>query len=108
MVVLRLVIRNQLNYKAKTMSDINISKMNKAEVLAKLFNNSQAQGIGFLQNHAEPMGVNEAQGLLDSGQTYFDYLRGRVMKIDLSSDMLRTGLYDRDNGQGAAALALSV
>jgi len=88
------------------MSTIDISKMDKAEVLAKLFNASKAQGMGFLQNHAEPMTKDEAQGLIDEGQTYFDYLRGRVMKIDIGGDDLRVALYDRDNGQGAAELAL--
>lgn len=90
------------------MSDIDISKMDKAEVLAKLFNSSQPQGLGFLQSPAEPMTADEARQLLNDGQTYFDYLRGRVMKVDLSGDFLRVGLYDRDNGEGAAARALGV
>lgn len=94
--------------KAKTMREINISEMNKAEVLSRLFNSSRALGMGFLQPHAEPMTTEEAQEMLDSGQTYFDYVRGRVMKVDLSGDTLRTDLYDRDNGQGAAAAALGV
>jgi hypothetical protein len=34
---------------------------------------------------------------------WFDYLSGRVMKIDLSKDELDPSLYDRDNGDGAAA-----
>ncbi|MEE9459656.1 MAG: hypothetical protein V3V84_07840 [Candidatus Bathyarchaeia archaeon] len=90
------------------MSEIDISKMNKAEVLSALFNSSKAQGLGFLQAHVDKMSEEEAQSLLDDGHTYFDYVRGRVMKIDLSGDTLQTGLYDRDNGQGAAALALGV
>ncbi|GAG30986.1 unnamed protein product, partial [marine sediment metagenome] len=49
-----------------------------------------------------------AQEILDQGHTYFDYLKGRVMKINLSSDELRTALYDRDNGEGAAAQALDL
>ena len=50
----------------------------------------------------------EAQELLDSGQTYFDYLKGRVMKIDLSGDSeLDPRLYDRDNGAGAAERAIA-
>ena len=32
---------------------------------------------------------------------YFDYLEGRVMKIDLSGDTVDPRGYDRDNGQGA-------
>ena len=90
------------------MNDIDISKMNKAEVLAKLFDSSKAQGMGFLQNHEEPMTIEEAQAYFDAGQTYFDYVRGRVMKVDLSGDVLRPYLYDRDNGEGAAARALGL
>ena len=90
------------------MDKINIAEMNKAEVLAKLYNSSKPQGMGFLHYTPEEMTVLEAQALLDSGQVYFDYLQGRVMKIDLSNDMLYVGLYDRDNGVGAAARALGV
>ena len=61
---------------------------------------------GFIHFDASEMSTDEAQELLDSGQTYFDYLKGRVMKVDLSGDKLNPFLYDRDNGQGAAAAAL--
>lgn len=38
-----------------------------------------------------------------TGYPYFDYLYGRVMKVDLSSDeSFEERLYDRDNGTGAA------
>ena len=85
---------------------IDISKLNKADVLAALYNNSQPQGLGFFHSTPDAMRTEEAQAPLDSGQSYFDYLKGRVMKIDLSGDDLKTWLYDRDNGQGAAAEAL--
>ena len=88
------------------MRNIDISDMSKAEVLASLFNGSKTQGLGVLQNHAGGMSVEEAQDLLDGGETYFDYVRGRVMKVDLKSDELDPFLYDRDNGHGAAAEAL--
>jgi hypothetical protein len=86
---------------------INISDMNKAEVLAKLYNASQPLGMGFLHFTPEPMELDEAQQLLEEG-TYFDYLKGRVMKVDLSKDAFDPWLYDRDNGQGAAARALGL
>ena len=79
---------------------MNIKDMNKAKILAALYNNSKPQGMGWLQANHDDMTEGEAQELLDSGQTYFDYLHGRVMKIDLSSDDLETWLYDRDIGQG--------
>jgi len=89
------------------METINISNMNKAEVLAALYNNTKPQGLGHLHYALKPMTIEEAQEFLDKGQTYFDYLKGRVMKIDLDSDELWPGKYDRDNGLGAAANALA-
>ncbi len=81
---------------------MDISKMNKSEVLAALYNRSKPQGMGFLHYDPNPMTKEEAQTILDTGQTYFDYLQGRVMKIDLSENDLYTGLYNRDNGFDAA------
>ena len=88
------------------MSDIDISNMNKAEVLASLYNRSHTQGLGILQAKPGYMTTEEAQTLLDSGQTYFDYLHGKVMKVDLSGDSFSPRLYDRDCGEGAAEHAL--
>lgn len=86
---------------------MNIKGISKAKILAALYNASRAQGMGFLQSKPDATSDKEAQQLLDDGHTYFDYLYGRVMKIDLSSDDLRTALYDRDNGQGAAEDAIT-
>jgi hypothetical protein len=89
------------------MDFIDISTMDKADVLLKLFNGSKPLGLGFLQNHAAQMTKDEANKLLQGG-TYFDYVRGRVMKVDLTGDTFNPTWYDRDNGEGAAALILSV
>lgn len=86
---------------------MDIKGISKARILAALYNASRPQGMGWLQAKTEYMTEAEAQKLLDAGQTYFDYLHGRVMKIDLSGDELRTALYDRDNGQGAAEDAIT-
>jgi hypothetical protein len=86
--------------------NIDISKLDKAEVLAALYNNSKQQGLGFLDvSGKSPMTKEDAQNLL-SQQDYFDYLRGRVMKVDLKGDSFSPHLYDRDNGTGAAERAL--
>lgn len=86
---------------------MNIKNLNKAEVLAALYNGSRQQGIGFLNHEGgNPLSVKEAEKLL--GKTkYFDYLRGRVMKIDLNGDDLHTHLYNRDNGEDAAEKILA-
>lgn len=83
---------------------MDIAGMDKAEVLAALYNGSRQLGMGFLhQRGASGMTVDEAREILDATpHKYFDYLHGRVMKVDLSGDELRTALYNRDNGQGAA------
>lgn len=81
---------------------INIKGLDRAEVLKELYNNSKVQGLGFLQATGRDMTTNEAEKLLEQ-QTYFDYLHGKVMKIDLSSsEEFEEWLYDRDNGEGSA------
>lgn len=86
---------------------MDISKLNKAKVLAALYNRAQPQGMGFLHHISEDMTVTQAQEILDGGQTYFAHHNGRVMKVDLSGDNLKTALYNRDNGPEAAETALS-
>jgi len=88
------------------MAQINLVGMDKAVVLAALYNASKPQGMGFLHYDPTPMSIKEAHELLEEG-TYFDYFKGRVMKIDLSGDTLNTWGYDRDNGDGAAEKAIN-
>ena len=86
---------------------MNISHLDKADVLAALYNKAQAQGMGRLQYKPEPMTAEQAAGLLENNRRpYFDYVHGRVMKVDLSGDDLDTRLYNRDNGEGAAEAAI--
>lgn len=96
------------------MSDlIDIAGLDRAAVLAALFNRSKPLGMGFLQPHAGEMTLDEARALLASespyrdGSHYFDYLRGRVMKICVDDgNRFNPRLYDRDNGFGAAKAAV--
>ena len=82
---------------------ISLIGLNKAKVLAALYDAAKPQGLGFLHFDPAPMTLEEARTLLiDSPDGYFDYVQGRVMKVDLSGDTLRTVLYDRDNGLGKA------
>lgn len=92
---------------------INIKGRDKAEVLMRLYNASKPLGMGFLHYIPKDMTLAEAQATLSSGdwlshegRVYFDYLHGRVMKVDLSGDEFDPTLYDRDNGEGAAQNAL--
>lgn len=79
--------------------------MDKAAVLAALYNASQPQGAGFMHYDPKPMTVDEASKILTQ-TTEFDYLKGRVMKLDLKGEDFDPRGYDRDNGQGAAQKAI--
>jgi len=87
---------------------IDIKGLDKAEVLAALYNNSRQQGMGFLDGRGQQkMTADQARELLKE-ETSFDYLYGRVMKIQLEpeADTFEEYLYDRDNGKGAAQDAI--
>ncbi len=88
------------------MSEISIVDLDKAEVLAVLFNGARAQGAGFIHYSPEPMTMPEARSLIES-YTYFDYFKGRVMKVELSGDSFDPERYDCGNGQGAAERAIN-
>ncbi len=88
---------------------ISLKGLDKAAVLKALYNASKPQGLGIMRFDAASMTVPEARSLLGGAKTpgrYFDYLKGRVMKVDLSGDELDPWLYDRDNGEGAAQRAI--
>lgn len=87
------------------MATINIKGKDKAEVLVALYNHAKPLGLGVKLYDSTPMKVEEAKNLL-KGETYFDYIKGRVLKVDMSGDELDVSLYDRDNGHGAAERAL--
>lgn len=86
---------------------IDISKLDKADVLRVLYNNARPQGMGYLHFVPGDMSKEEARLIIKSGQTYFDYLKGRVMKVNLSGSTFDPWLYDRDNGYEAAANAIA-
>ncbi len=85
---------------------INIKNANKSLVLIALYNGARQQGMGFMQKDP-PISETEAAKLIEDHGGRFDYLNGRVMKVNLNGDALDPRLYDRDNGQGAAAYALA-
>ena len=91
------------------MTYVDISGLDPAAVLAALYNASQQQGLGFLNPHGQrPMTVEDAASVLAvTPHRYFDYLHGRVMKVELAGVQIDVRLYDRDNGEGAGAAAIA-
>lgn len=85
------------------MNDISLVGLDKARLLAALYNASRPIGIGFLWYDPEPMSEAEAAELLKRGRgTWVEYLKGRVIKIDLAQTAWSPKGYDEINGQGAA------
>lgn len=87
-----------------------------AEVLVALYNASRPQGLGFLHAENGDMTLSEASELLggergEPGQptrgTYFDYLKGRIIKTDVSKNPLDLRLFNRDMGAGAGEAAIA-
>jgi hypothetical protein len=88
-----------------------VNDTNRALVLAALYNASQPLGFGVMHYNSKDMTEDEAAEILAGHPSgYFDYLRGRVMKMHLGKPGeaiidLDFRLYDRDNGDGAGARA---
>jgi hypothetical protein len=98
------------------MSTVNIAGLDKAELFAALYNHAKPLGMGFLHYDPTPLTKEAAQSLMEAGDDssrmfpgmrsgrslYFDYVKGRPLKIDLSGDEMDTYLYNRDQGNDAA------
>lgn len=81
---------------------VSIEGLSKAAVLAALYNGSKPQGFGFFHYDPEPMTEAVAENTIANQGMQFDYLKGRVMKIDIGGNELNTWGYNRDNGENAA------
>ena len=76
-------------------------------LLAALYNNSRPIGMGHFHADAAIMTQEVADTHLENGKTFFDYLNGRPLKIQLKNmaDINPHG-YDRDNGGQGSLLRL--
>lgn len=90
------------------MSDINIKGLDKAELLQALHAASRPLGMGWLHEKGD-LTIEEARQMIAAAgkYLYFDYVTGRVMKVDLSGDTMSGRMYDRDNGEGACAAVVA-
>lgn len=93
------------------MADIDITGLDKAEVLAALVNGAPVKNF----DSTLPADVVAMATALSGGFTveaarrtlaissYVDYAGGIAIKCDFSNDSFWPGLYDRDRGKGKAA-----
>ncbi len=89
------------------MNTVNIKDIPKNELLAALYNNSKPLGIGIIHFDPTPMSLDDAQNMIDDLKNegrdlFFDYIKGRVVKVDITGDEMRTWSYNRDIGEGVA------
>lgn len=102
---------------------VSIAGLNKAAVLAALYNASAPTGMGRMWAIRAPatMTVADAQAIIEgrgddeevmfgnataSPYLTFDYLHGRPLKIDLRGDAFDPWGFDRDNGVPGTAAAI--
>lgn len=98
------------------MANVNIAGLDKAEVLLTLWKSSRMQGMSFLgflssgeltlEQAKHEIECRRHKSFDGKNSIYFDYLNGKVMKVDLGQDEFDSRLYDRDNGEGAAQQAI--
>lgn len=84
---------------------VNIEGLNKAEVLKALWDCSKSQGMSFLglpSNGIFTLEMARQEIMMHYPFLYFDYVKGHVIKVDLSNNEFDPFGYDRDNGDGAA------
>ena len=84
---------------------MDISGLDKAEVLLALYKGSHQQGMSFLGYPGKEPTVEDCNAQLERS-TYVDYFFGRVIKCELGNKLLDFRLYDRDCGQGAGENAV--
>ena len=82
---------------------VSLKGLHKPAVFAALYNNAKTQGMGIFKFIPEEMTPEEAENNFGECSKSYDYVNGRVMKVDLSGDSFDPRLYDRDNGPGSAS-----
>jgi hypothetical protein len=103
---------------------INIAGLDRAELLAALYNRAKPQDfLGRLQYRRGDMTPEAAGDLLDTRDSFFargatEYdgcqsytefhsVKGRVLNVDIGGDILDATGYDEANGEGAAAAVVA-
>ena len=87
---------------AKT-NKVDISGLDKVEILQALFDRAQPVGMGYIhydKNHK--LSQKDAQRILEEEDGDADYIFGRYMKVDVSGDQLETWEYNSENGDNVA------
>jgi hypothetical protein len=86
---------------------ISIEGLDKSSVLAALWNSAQ-QPPEWFEHHSGATHMSREQAAAHlQAHDGFDYLDGRILKMNLSGDAFDPWGYDRDNGAGLAARVIA-
>lgn len=91
---------------------IDITGLDKAEVLLALYEGTGVMGLGVLQARSS-LSLEDLRDVIENGKPRgglfwpmepwrIDYLFGKPVKVDLTGDSFDPGCYDLDAGEGAA------
>ena len=88
---------------------MDITGLDKKEVLRALFAAAQPFGYGFTHyNSNDTLTAQEVERYAKDGFKFdIDYIKGRLMKINLSQNIVNTRAYNSDNGEMAAENAIA-
>lgn len=92
------------------MSTVNIEGIDKRDLLVALHGRAKALGLGEFADFAGKGQISREEveeffahwEKWGRGRMDLDYVKGRVVKCDIAGPEMKTWLYNRDNGEGAA------
>lgn len=85
---------------------LDINGLDKVTLLRALYDRAQAQGCSHLSLEPGPLSSDEARRLFEANGGAFSFIKGRLLKVDLSGTEIDVSAYDRNNGWGAAVAAI--
>lgn len=87
---------------------VDIRGLDKVKVLMALWKASKCQGLSFMGYAplTEGQAMAEIINRTHNGRCWFDYLNGKVLKVDLGGVEFDERYFDEDNGEGAAQRAV--
>ena len=81
---------------------VDITGIDKPELLVALYHGTHPVGMGFIHNNPE-FGLDDAEAAITAESSgRLDYVSGRPIKANISGDSFDPSLYDREAGEGAA------
>lgn len=99
---------HSLNNALSPNPEINIARLDKAELLMELFNTAHYSLAQMVVDRTRTMTIEEAQKIIKEWpeDENFDYLEKKPLKIHIGNDIMNAQIYNRNNGRGAAHYAV--